>query len=322
MDRRALIVGIDRYDHCSDLSGCVADAEAISTVLARNEDESRNFDCRTFTSSGPDCITRPFLRGRWKELFGSFSGDAVFYFAGHGGPSDSGGFLVTQDGEEDDLGLPMNEIVGMANDSPARSVLIILDCCFSGAAGNSPSLQTPGLYQATLREGVTILAASRPTQTADELNGHGLFTDLVLGALKGGAADVRGRVSAAGIYGYVESAFGSWAQRPLYKSHAARLDPVRLCAPKASDTLLRELPRYFGTADASYQLDMTYEETNQGAAIPENVETFKKFKTLQLAGLLMPRVGTDLYWTAERSGSVVLTALGQFHWRLVDEGLI
>jgi hypothetical protein len=212
----------------------------------------------------------------------------------------------------------MNEIVQLANDSPARSVLIILDCCFSGAAGNAPSLKTPGLYQATLREGVTILAACRPTETAGEIDGHGLFTDLVLGALRGGAADVRGRVSAAGIYGYVESAFGSWAQLPLYKSHAARLDPIRLCLPKVTDELLRELPRYFGAVNAAYQLDMSYEETN-GAAIAANVEIFKKFKTLQLAGLLMPRHGFDLYWTAERSGSVELTALGQFYWRLVDK---
>ncbi|CUX71669.1 MULTISPECIES: caspase family protein [Agrobacterium] len=321
MDRRALIVGIDQYDSFPPLSGCVADADAMLPVLARHEDGSKNYDCRIFTSVGVDRITRPFLRARWKELFGSFTGDAVFYFAGHGGPSGSGGFLVTQDGEDDDLGLPMNEIVQLANDSPTRSVLIILDCCFSGAAGNSASLQTPGLYQATLREGVTILAASRPTELAGEIDGHGVFTDLVLGALRGGAADVRGHVSAAGIYGYVESAFGSWAQRPLYKSHAARLDPVRLCLPKATDMLLRQLPHFFSSADADYRLDMSYEETN-GAAIAANVETFKKFKTLQLAGLLMPRSGSDLYWTAERSGSVVLTALGQFYWRLVDEGLI
>ncbi|MER9001759.1 caspase family protein [Mesorhizobium australicum] len=321
MDRRALIVGIDHYDNFSPLSGCVADADSILTVLARNEDGSVNFDCRKFTSSVTDRITRPFLRARWKELFGSFKGDAVFYFAGHGGPSQLGGFLVTQDGEEDDLGLPMNEIVQLANDSPTRSVLIVLDCCFSGAAGNSPSLQTAGLYQATLREGVTILAASRPTQTAGEIDGHGLFTDLVLGALRGGAADVRGRVSAAAIYGYVESAIGSWAQRPLYKSHAARLDPIRLCLPKVPDTILRELPHFFSTKDAQYRLDMSYEETN-GAAKAANVEVFKKFKTLQLAGLLMPRYGSDLYWTAERSGSVELTALGQFYWRLVVEDLI
>lgn len=321
MDRRALIVGIDRYDNFSPLSGCVADADAVGPLLMRHEDGSKNFDCRIFTSAGTDRITRPFLRARWTELFGSFTGDAVFYFAGHGGPSKLGGYLVTQDGEDNDLGLPMNEIVQLANDSPARSVLIILDCCFSGAAGNSPSLQTPGLYQATLREGVTILAASRPTETAGEINGHGLFTDLVLGALRGGAADVRGRISAAGIYGYVESAFGSWAQRPLYKSHAARLDPVRLCSPKVTDMLLRELPHLFDAADAAYQLDMSYEETN-GAAIDANVEVFRKFKILQLAGLLMPKCGSDLYWTAERSGSVALTALGQFYWRLVDEGLI
>jgi len=293
----------------------------MTPLLARHDDGAVNFGCRTFTSAGSDRITRPFLRAKWKELFGSFRGDAVFYFAGHGGPTELGGFLVTQDGEEGDLGLPMNEIVQLANDSPARSVLIILDCCFSGAAGNSPSLQTAGLYQATLREGLTILAASRPSETAGEINGHGLFTDLVLGAMRGGASDVRGRVSAAAIYGYVESAFGSWAQRPLYKSHAAQLDPVRLCEPKVTDRLLRELPQFFATADAAYQLDMSYEETN-AAAKAVNVERFKKFKILQLAGLLMPKVGSDLYWAAEKSGSVGLTALGQFYWRLVDKELI
>lgn len=67
---------------------------------------------------------------------------------------------------------------------------------------------------------------------------------------------------------------------------------------------------------------MTYEETNYGAAKPENVAKFKKFKLLQIAGLLRPRSGNDLYWTAERSGSVELTDLGQFYHQLVVNGVI
>jgi hypothetical protein len=129
-------------------------------------------------------------------------------------------------------------------------------------------------------------------------------------------------VSAASIYAYAEAALGAWDQRPLYKSHAARLDPVRLCEPKVPDPLLRELPNYFPRADHEYRLDMTYEETNLGAAVPANVAIFKKFKQLQIAGLLRPKAGSDLYWTAERSGRVLLTDLGKFYLQLVNNNRI
>ena len=66
---------------------------------------------------------------------------------------------------------------------------------------------------------------------------------------------------------------------------------------------------------------MSFEETN-GAANPANVATFKKFKRLQIAGLVQPKVGDDLYWTAERSGVVRLTDLGQFYRQLAVHGRI
>jgi hypothetical protein len=150
-----------------------------------------------------------------------------------------------------------------------------------------------------------------------EIGGHGVFTKLVLGALRGGAANVRGQVSAASIYAYAEAALGSWNQRPLYKSHAANLAPLRVCEPTVTDSLLREMPTLFPTAAYEYPLDMTYEETNRSAK-PENVLIFKKFKRLQITGLLRPKVGDDLYWTAERSGHVVLTDLGRFYLELVN----
>lgn len=323
MTRRALIVGIDKYDYLSPLSGCVADANAISSLLSRNSDGSVNFDCRLLTSNGVAKITRSTLRRVWLELFHDFRGDIVFYFSGHGTPTDFGGYLVTEDGEPGDLGLPMNDVVTLANNSPARTVLLVLDCCFSGSIGNSPDSQTGSLEnKAELREGVTILAASRPLQPSMEVGGHGVFTNLVMGALRGGAADVRGRVSAASIYAYAEAALGAWEQRPVYKSHASQLDPVRFCTPKVDDVLLRELPRFFLTADVEYQLDRTYEETNVDEARSENIEIFKKFKKLQIAGLLQPIIGDDLYWTAERSGSVQLTDLGRFYHHLVLQSRI
>jgi hypothetical protein len=318
MTRRALIVGIDHYDHFPSLNGCVADANGIASLLRRNSDESINFSCRVLTSNGVNRLTRSYLRQEWQELFHDFHGDILFYFSGHGTPTDFGGYLVTADGEPSDFGLPMNDVVNLANNSRARSVLLILDCCFSGSIGNSPNAQTGSLEnKAELREGVTILAASRPLQPSMEVGGHGVFTNLVLGALRGGAADVRGRVSAASVYAYAEAALGAWEQRPVYKSHASQLDPVRLCTPKVTDSLLRELPTFFRAADAEYQLDPSYEETNVGSACTANVDIFKKFKKLQIAGLLKPKLGDDLYWTANRSECVYLTDLGRFYHHLV-----
>jgi hypothetical protein len=319
MSKRALLIGIDEYQDpgIRNLRACVSDAAEIQDVLARNGDGSVNFDCRTLTGPGPASVTRALLRRRWRELFADFKGDILFYFSGHGSPCDVGGFLVTQDAVEDDPGLPMNELIDMANTSAANTVLVILDCCYSGAAGNAAASLGSLEHKAVLREGVTILAASRPTQEAMEIGGHGVFTRLVLGALRGGAADVRGRVSAASIYGYVEAALGAWGQRPVYKSHAGHLDPVRTSLPKVTDEHLREITGYFPGIDDEYRLDPTYEETEKAVAVPANVGIYKKFKTYQIAGLLCPVVGPDLYWAAKRSESVKLTELGKFYHELV-----
>lgn len=321
MNKRALIVGINHYDRFRPLSGCVADAQAMENGLSRNADGSKNFGCRVLVSPGPVVISRALLRQQWHELFQDFKEDVLFYFSGHGTPTEVGGYLVTQDGTPGDPGLAMDDVVTMANNSRARTVLLILDCCFSGATGNPANLQGNLESRTLLREGVTILAASRPTGVSMEVDGHGVFTNLVLGALRGGAADVRGRVSAASIYAYAEAALGAWDQRPLYKSHASHLDPVRICEPLVADSILRELPVYFPSSDHEYKLDMTYEEMSK-AAIPENVAIFKKFKRLQIGGLLRPKIGDDLFWTAKRSGSVVLTELGRFYLQLVKDNRI
>jgi len=320
MAKRALLIGIDKYDNVTSLTGCVADATAMSKLLQRNEDGSPNFECRTFTSPGPRVISRAFLREQWGQLFESFTEDILFYFSGHGTPTQVGGYLVTQEATNGDPGLAMNDLLTLANSSRAREVLLILDCCFSGSLGNPPNLQTGQSIenQAQLREGVTILAASRPTQVAKEAAGHGVFTQLVLGALDGGAADVRGHVSAASIYAYVEQALGAWDQRPLYKSHANRLSPVRRCRPSVEDTLLRELPTLFTTPDTPHRMDPSYEHTHPSAN-PANVAIFDKFKFLRNARLLRTVAGDDLYYAAIHSNPVELTPLGKFYWLLAKE---
>lgn len=318
MSRRALLIGIDQYDNLEPLTACAADATAMAQLLARNEDDSPNYDCRVLTSKEAT-ISRKVLRTEWRRLFNNFRGDILFYFSGHGAPTEVGGFLVTQEGELDDPGLSMNDLLVMANSCRAEHVLLILDCCHSGDLGNPPGLQGQGgVHQAQLREGLTILAASRATEAALEVEGHGVFTWLLLGGLRGGAADVRGYVSAAALYAYVDQALGPWEQRPMYKSHAGQLPPVRRCNPAVPDSLLRTLTMAFSAADRPVQLDPSFERTHVSAK-PENIALFEIFKKLRDARLLLTETGDDLYYVALNSGRVRLTPLGQYYWQLASQ---
>ena len=121
-----------------------------------------------------DAISRNSIKDSLKSLFADQAEIALFYFAGHGHIESTGGYLLTPDAEHADGGLPLLEILTMANKSPASNKIIILDSCHSGIAGNLPSSE--GL--ASLSEGLTILTASSADQYASEENGGGVFTSL------------------------------------------------------------------------------------------------------------------------------------------------
>jgi len=255
--KRALLVGTDDYRTVGPLTGCVADATALNDLLARHADGTVNWRTELLTSeAGPKSITRDSLRGVMTGLFANARDtDLLFFFAGHGAQTPWGADLVTQDAAEHSLGVSMNDLVTLANDSPARSVTILLDCCFSGDMGNTPGLQSAGvaesfrLSKAVVRENVTIMAASRGTEPSQEVGGHGAFTRILLDGLEGGATDHRGNVTALSLYGYVSPAFDAWEQRPVLKTYLTEPVVLRVGPPWLDSELLRQLPRHFPTED-------------------------------------------------------------------------
>ena len=153
--KRALLVGIDDYDEFDGLGGCVNDVDAILPLLARNEDDSPNFDCQTLTSDR-ERVTRDGLLEALDLLTSGGADTAVFYFAGHGSGDGTDVTLVVQDGTDRSPGVKLSELLGMIAGSPVREFIIILDCCFSGGAGSLPQLSGES---AVLRAGVTIMTA-------------------------------------------------------------------------------------------------------------------------------------------------------------------
>ncbi len=312
--RRALIIGIDDYGDDS-LAGCVNDANRIAAILARHDDDAPNFTCKTLTAPA-ERITRTMLRKQLEELFAQPADAALFYFSGHGTANNLDGYVVTQDARAYDEGVAMSEILQRANAAPIQEVVLILDCCYSGHLGNAPLAKNDA---ALLREGVSVLTASRSTELSYETNGGGIFTSLVCDALTGGAADVVGHVTVSSLYAYVEQALGAWDARPLFKSHVSRLLPLRQCKPSIALSTLRKLSTYFPLPDADFALDPSYEPL----AEPHDEEHERIFGDLQkfrAARLLVPVDEEHMYFAAMHSKACRLTASGRFYRHLASDG--
>lgn len=319
MSKRALLVGVNHYERFEPLSCCVDDASQMEVLLQAHEDGSDNYLCTRLTTDR-DEVTEATLRAALRTLTDGANGDddLLFYFSGHGLVVDGEGTLVTQEAHPDDAGFPMSELLRRVNRCGAGSVMIILDCCHSGEMGNTGDAQN--LNQATLSEGVTILSASSPKEASQEGLLNSLFTELVMAALDGGAADVRGHVSAASIYAYVEQALGPLQQRPMYKSYARSLAPLRLCEPTTPDDILRALPTLFRGPDAPIRLDPSWEYTEGND--PENVKKFNLLKKLRNGRLLDTEDGDDLYYLAMKSKTARLNARGRLYWQMAKKGVI
>ncbi|MBL7260662.1 caspase family protein [Paractinoplanes lichenicola] len=325
------MVGIDAYPRGGSLTGCVADAVALNDLLQKHADGTPNWGTRLITSDNTSQITRDSLRRALTELFANpRDADLLFFFAGHGGQTPWGADLVTQDATANSLGVSMSDLVTLANDSAARSITIVLDCCFSGDTGNTPGLQAAGvaesfrLNKVVLRENLTIMAASRGTETSKEVAGHGAFTRMLLDGLEGGATDHRGNVTALSLYGFISPAFGAWQQRPVLKTSLTEPVVLRVGPPWLDIDLLRQLPQHFPTAESRLQLTPAHEGVGRPlpAGEPGTVEQqqFDYVGRLRNANLITTDDKRDHYWVAMESGYVYLTMLGRYFWRLASQG--
>jgi uncharacterized caspase-like protein len=317
--KRALLVGVDKYESAPPLNGCVNDVEALMPLLARNEDDSPNFSCVVRTSASESPVSRRNLLDSTESLLKPGADIALFYFAGHGQQVDNDVVLMSQDGRGSDLGVSMSEVLTKVQRSRVPEVLMILDCCFAGTAGGVPQLGTDA---AALRSGVSILTASRGDQVSIETpEGRGLFSTYLCGALEGGAADVLGKITVAGIYAYLSESFGSWDQRPMFKANVDRLHEVRLSSPAVPFPELRRLPEFFETQYSLLPLDPSYEPTAEPRH-PEHEAIFAILQRCRAAKLVEPVGEQHMYYAAMNKKACRLTPLGGLYWTMAKQDRI
>jgi hypothetical protein len=327
--RKALIVGIDYYANVPLLHGCVNDSFAVKAMLDRHADGSVNFGVMHLAAAGAsNPVERDELRRAIESLFSGDGEVALFYFAGHGHIEATGGYLCSSDVRTGNDGVPLAEIMTMANQSKVQNRVIILDSCHSGVAGGSALKQKV----AEINEGVTILTASTAEQYATEVAGVGVFTSLLVDALGGAAANLVGDVTPGSIYAHVDQSLGPWAQRPVFKTNVQRFVSLRKVQPPLELAELRRISEFFPNPGYQLQLDPTYEperheswaKNPQGipAPDPDHNAIFKILQKYNRVGLAVPEGAPHMWHAAMESKTIRLTALGEHYRQLSAKGLI
>lgn len=317
-----MVIGIDAYD--SPLYGCCNDAESIAGILSKNEDGSSNFSIELHKN----VMTKGELLSHIKRCFEGDCETALLFFSGHGHIAIDGGYLVTPDYSENDWGVSLQSVLSIATQSACKNKVLILDCCHSGSMGE---ITTLGENNAVIGEGMTVLSSSRRYESSLEENGHGVFTSLLLEALRGCAADITGYITPGSIYAYVDKALGPWGQRPVFKTNVNSFVSLRRVAPAVPLNSLRKITSLFSSEDEHFKLDPSFEPTNspevdheviEPYAVKENTEKLAMLQQYEGAGLVRPLDADHMYYAAMQSKACCLTELGKQYWRLVSSEMI
>jgi hypothetical protein len=328
--RRALVIGIDKYPS-QPLSGCENDAVAIANTLEKNGDGSPNFSIKLLTSDNT-AVTSEVIYAQLQDLFKGDAETVLFYFAGHGiiDPVTNSGYIVSQDGKKGSWGVPLSELLGMANKASPKikSTVIILDSCNSGFLGEVAALNNDQI--AIIGSGVTILTACHRDGTAGEVGGQGLFTTILLDGLTGASADVCGHITPASVYSHIDQTLGPWEQRPIYKANVQTFVTLRDVAPKVPLDILRRLPIYFKSSTDHFKLDPSFEPDRENipdelkhiSVNEDNVRIFKELQECNRHGLIIPVNAQHMYYAAINSTACKLTALGAHYRKLAEMGRI
>lgn len=231
--RKALLIGINDYDHVKKLKGCENDVQMMEEVFQYHEKGDPNFSISKLLNETNDKIQSEII-----SLLTRDATMALLYFSGHGNVTDDGGFICGREVSEEHPGVSMDWIAEQINQSLIPEITVILDCCFAGELANE---ETDGIIFSRLRKGVTILAATTEDDTATEFLRKGIFTSILYDGLKGAAKDVLGHVTAVSLYSNAESILSPWEQRPVFKSFVKQLTPLRFCLPTVRKRILRQM---------------------------------------------------------------------------------
>ncbi|MEI1376007.1 caspase, EACC1-associated type [Nostoc sp.] len=203
MAKVALLIGISEYEPgLAPLPNAVKDVEAMRRVLVNSE-------MGDFAEADVTMLKNPQrqdMEDAIYKLYANCQKDdlVLFYFSGHGVTVESGDFYFSTSITRKNQGklIPTSAVAATnvhswMNQSKSKRLVVILDCCFSGAFAKGLTAKDSGtidLQQYLGGEGRAILTASTSTQYAFESDGLELsiYTHYLVEGIEKGAADIDG----------------------------------------------------------------------------------------------------------------------------------
>jgi replicative superfamily II helicase len=285
-----LFIGIDEYAslRIPELKCAERDARALHALFGDTLGDNGHLLC------GRDA-TQAAIADRFAELRGSAEGDVVVVtFSGHGSDLHH---LLPHDADPADLdstAIPLDLVLDWFKGIPARRLICVLDCCFSGGLGakvlsadERPRAirSADAILEEISGDGRLILTASAPDEEAweSQQTGHGLLTHYLLEALQG-ADEVRrgGKVSVLRLLEFVATRVADEARHFGHPQH----------------------PTLRGTLDAALAWPVFKPGPRYKAAFPVQAQTRVTPQVESLAGRFRPEVLTA--WAGEISELNVL----------------
>ena len=205
----ALIIANENYQEVDQVPNAINDgqifAEYCQKTLGIPEDNIRYVADATLNG-----IRRQL---NWlTQVMEVHEGEArvIFYYAGHGIPDESSksAYLLPVDGYGTDVstGYSLDKLYAELGSKPAKSVIVLLDACFSGANRDGKMLASArGVAIKAKQEipqgNIVVFSAAQGDQTAYPYKekGHGLFTYYILKKLK----ETKGKISIGELADYV-----------------------------------------------------------------------------------------------------------------------
>ena len=194
-DSWAVVIGINEYTNTRvpKLQYAVNDARAIHQSLItlgfRRDRIITMFDAEA-TKARIEGVVGDDLRHKVRP-----NDRVLVFFAGHGKTDrrrsgEAEGYLIPVDGDPDRLfgtAISMSGLRQMADRLPARQILFIVDACYSGYAIYNRAISDNLLDEMLKKPAIQILTAGRQDDQAQERDGHGVFTQVLVQGLTGDA---------------------------------------------------------------------------------------------------------------------------------------
>ena len=236
--RRALLVGVPRTISADFglLPSVERDIPAMERALESHHDGSTNFDVTCMIIDEASERSKGDILRAVEVALEDSSEHFLFYFSGHGTITDFGlQLIMPQSDHEFDSGIFFDVLLRRFNLVDEKTeITVILDCCFSGAAGDDQVMSEKVLRRFTsLRDGMTILASSRrDLESSADPEGLSDFTQSIVDILGDNDREI---VDVLDVYKNAREAV--LAQIPALRTSGSRYPAIR-ARDKRSASLL------------------------------------------------------------------------------------